>query len=194
MIKMSGRALPLILAATGLSLALAHAQTLPWPDAPGAGTMAAPMTAPNMAPPMQPPQGPPAGSAQEQCATQFANLRTSAEKLGAAAKAASDRKVSREELCKHVQAFAAAEARWVKFTNDNVTKCGIPSQIAAQLSEGHSRTLVARKNICSAGPGPGRPAAPSLSDALGTSRMSTPEGSRSGRGTLDTLTGNPIAR
>jgi len=36
--------------------------------------------------------------------------------------------------------------------------------------------------------------APSLSDALGTTRLPTPETTRTGSGTLDTLTGNAIQR
>ncbi len=197
MIKTLGRALPLILAATGLSLTfaqaqLAQAQTLPWPNAPGGG--GGPGPAPMMAPPMQPQQPPPGAAAQQQCVTEFGSLREKTEKLAMTAKAAGERKAPREEMCKHVQAYAAAEAKWVKFTSDNVTRCGIPPQVAKQLREVHDRTLVARKNICAAGPGPGGPAAPTLSDALGTARMPVPDGSQSGRGTLDTLTGNAIAR
>ncbi len=192
MIKTLGRALPLILAATGLSLTLAHAQTLPWPDAPGGGGVPGP--APMMTPPMQPQQPPPGAAAQQQCFTEFSALREKTEKLAANAKAASERKAPREEMCKLVQAYAAQEAKWVKFTGDNVTKCGIPPQVAKQLREAHSHTLVARKNICATRPGPGGPAAPTLSDALGTARMPVPDGSQSGSGTLDTLTGNAIAR
>jgi hypothetical protein len=63
------------------------------------------------------------------------------------------------------------------------------------LQEAHNHTLVARKNLCAAGGGPaGAPAAPTLSDALGTGRLPLPEGSQSGAGTLDTLTGNAIQR
>lgn len=197
MIKTLGRSLPLVLAAIGLSLTLAQAQNLPWPNAPGApggGVRGAPAPAPMMAPPMQPQQPPPESAAQQQCVTEFGTLRNNTEKLAAGARAAGERKAPREEMCKLVQAYAAAEAKWVKFTSDNVARCGIPPQIAKQLREAHNRTLVARKNICSAGPGPGGPAAPTLSDALGTARMPVPEGSQSGRGTLDTLTGNAIAR
>jgi len=212
MIRRPGQTLLLTLAASALALASAAAQTLPWPGSPGAaggagaapspGAMApAPMSpAPGgmMAPPMQ--QGAPQGGGpsplQQQCLNEFTELRAKAEKLGTAARAAGERKVSREEMCKHITAYAAAEAQWVKFTNDNTAKCGIPPQIPKQLRDVHSHTLTAKKNICATGPaaGAGAPAAPSLSDALGTSRMPVPEGSQSGRGTLDTLTGNAISR
>ena len=36
------------------------------------------------------------------------------------------------------------------------------------------------------------PAAPSLSDALGTTKLPTPQTTKTGNGTLDTLTGNAI--
>ena len=199
MIKTLRRALPLILAATGLSVTLADAQTLPWPTAPGGGAAPPPMTAlPSPAtaapaPMMASPQPPPGQALQQQCLEQFTALRETTEKLGGNAKAASERKVSREEMCKLVEAYTAAEAKWVKFTTDNATKCGVPPQIVKQLREAHSHTLVARKNVCATGPA-GGPAAPTLSDALGTGRLPVPDGSRSGSGTLDTLTGNAIAR
>jgi hypothetical protein len=191
MIKTLGRALPLILAALSLSLTAAQAQTLPWPDAAGKAGPAAP--APMIA---APPSAAPAPSgAQEQCFNEFNALRSNVEKLGKAARAAGERKVPREELCRHVSAFAAAEGKWIKFTSDNVTRCGIPPQIPKQLREQHNNTLTARKNICATAPAAAAgPAAPSLSDALGTSRMPLRDGSHSGRGTLDTLTGNAIAR
>ena len=143
---------------------------------------------------MQPAQPQQAGP-EQQCVEEFTKLRTNVEKLGTNARAASERKVAREEMCKVVQAFAAAEAKWVKFTTDNVARCGIPPEVPKKLREAHANTLNARKNICSAGPaGPAGPAAPSLSDALGTNRLPVPDGSKTGRGTLDTLTGNAIAR
>ena len=194
-----GRTLPLILAAIVLSAVGAAGQTqpLPWP---GDGRAAQPgMVAPGpmMGPaPMQPAQPmPQQGAPDPACFEEFSKLRANVEKLGASTKAAGERKASREEMCKAVQAFATAEAKWVKFTTDNATRCGMPPDLPKKLREIHSNTLTARKNICAAGPGgPAGPAAPSLSDALGTNRMPLPDGSQSGRGTFDTLTGNAIAR
>jgi hypothetical protein len=194
MIKTPGRTLPLILAALALSAAGAAGQTLPWPGegAPAGRVAPGPMMGPA---PMQPAQPPRQGGPDQGCLDEFTKLRTNVEKLGANTKAASERKVSREEMCKVIQVFAAAEAKWVKFTNDNAVRCGMPPELPKKLREIHGQTLTARKNICSAGPaGPAAPAAPSLSDALGTNRMPVPDGSQSGRGTLDTLTGNAIAR
>lgn len=192
-----GRTLPLILAAIAVCGAEAKAQ-MPWPGERPAGPPGAagspPMVAP--APMMQmapPPSMQPDGEAQK-CVAQFTELRNAVEKLGEATKVASEKKASREEMCKVIGVFSAAEEKWVKFAVDNATKCRIPPQIPKQLKIVHARTLVARKNVCATG-GTGGPAAgPSLSDALGTARLPVPDGSQSGRGTLDTLTGNAIAR
>ena len=96
-------------------------------------------------------------------------------------------------MCKLIKNFAAAESKWVKYAQDNMNNCGIPPQAVQQIKTSHSRTLAAEKNVCSAGP-TAAPAAPSLSDALGTSRLPVPDTTSSGKGAFDTLTGNAIAR
>lgn len=127
------------------------------------------------------------------CMAEFAKLRQEVEKKGMAAKAAGQRKVGREEMCKHITTYAAAEAKWVKFTESGVQTCGIPIQVVNQLKQVHANTEQTREKICAAGPAAGM-AAPSLSDALGTSRLPTSETAKTGNGTLDTLTGSAIAR
>jgi len=200
MIKPLGRTLPLILTLSGLSLALAQAQTLPWPDAPGTRpgsgpAMGAPAPGPMMAPPMQPQQQPPPDvQAQQKCVMDFMKLRETTEKLAATTRAAGERKVPREEMCKHITTYSASEDKLLAFTKANSTRCGIPPEVLKSLTVAHGHTATAKKNICATASGPGPGAAPTLSDALGTSRMPVPEGSASGRGTLDTLTGNAIAR
>jgi hypothetical protein len=122
---------------------------------------------------------------------EFAKLREEVEKKGMAAKAAGQRKVGREEMCKYITTYATAEAKWVKFTESGVQSCGIPVQVANQLKQVHANTEQTREKICTAGPAQ---VAPSLSDALGTSRLPTSETAKTGNGTLDTLTGTVIAR
>jgi hypothetical protein len=58
----------------------------------------------------------------------------------------------------------------------------------------HGHTEQTREKICAAAPAGGAAVAPSLSDALGTTRLPTPETTKTGNGTLDTLTGNAIQR
>jgi hypothetical protein len=126
------------------------------------------------------------------CMAEFARLREDVQKRALAAKAAGQRKVSREEMCKHITAYSAAELKWVKYTEANTSSCGIPAEVAQQLKQVHSNTEQTKEKICAAGPTAAAP--PSLSDALGTSRLPTPETTKSGSGTLDTLTGSAIGR
>ena len=133
------------------------------------------------------------GGGMPPCMAEFTKLREEVQKRGLAARAAGDRKATREEMCKHITAYNSAELKWVKFSESNVTSCGIPVQVVQQLKEVHGHTEQTREKICAAGPG-GGPAAPSLSDALGTTKLPTPETTRTGSGTLDTLTGNAIQR
>jgi hypothetical protein len=139
--------------------------------------------------------GPPPAAMQE-CATQFQALRSDVEKKGMAAKAASEKQVAREEMCKLVTAYSAAEVKWVKYAEGNMTKCGIPKEIVTQLKTVHARTAEGQKKLCAAGPAGGPAAAPTLSDALGTATLPTrePEKKRKSGGTLDTLTGNALGQ
>ena len=194
-----------IVAAAMLPACSAVAQTLPWPaDAPrpaapapwpgSSAPAAAPMPAPAMSPmgAMPPPQASPfgGGGGMPPCMTEFTKMREDVQKKGLAAKAAGQRKVSREEMCKHITAYSVAELKWVKYSETNVTTCGIPAEVVQQLKQVHTNTEQAKERICAAGPAAAAP--PSLSDALGTTRLPTPETTKSGSGTLDTLTGNAI--
>src|SRR5215470_4419237 len=130
----------LVIAAIMLPAGHAAAQTLPWPtDSPRAGTQAPwpgerapsaspmPAPAPMGAPPMASPFG--GGGGAPPCMAEFARLRDDVQKRALAAKAASQRKASREEMCKHITDYNAAELKWVKYTEANTTSCGIPGQV-----------------------------------------------------------------
>jgi hypothetical protein len=164
-------------------------QQAPWPASAPQGQ---PMAAPPMGGPMA--GGPPSG-VQQECMTQFTTLRSEVEKRGMAAKAAGEKQASREEMCKLVTAYSTAEIKWVKFSETNMAKCGIPKEIITQLKTVHAKTADGQKKLCAAGPAGGPAAAPTLSDALGTATLPTrePEKRKAG-GTLDTLTGNALAR
>jgi hypothetical protein len=210
--------LPLLLLVLALSAPTAMAQTLPWPTdppraagAPAATPAPAPMIgaptaapAPMMGSPMatpRPMQGPPPTAAQQECMTKFTELRTNVEKLrdvldkvAASSRSKSDKKASREDVCKAITNYAAAEGKWTKYIVDNSARCGIPPEVGKQVKTGHAKTQSVRKNICAAGPAGGAPPAPSLSDALGTSRQPLRGDSSTTRGTFDTLSGSAIAR
>jgi hypothetical protein len=153
-----------------------------------------------MSPTMAPPgarqaspfdSGPPGGM--PPCMAEFTKLREDVQKRAQIAKAASERKATREEMCKHITAYTAAEAKWLKFTETGVNTCGIPQQVAQQLKQVHLNTEQTKEKVCAIAQAP-PPSAPSLSDALGTTKLPTPETTKTGNGTLDTLTGNAIQR
>jgi hypothetical protein len=215
--------LPFVMAFVVAPVLEAGAQNLPWPgNAPTAAPQSqaavtpapmspAPMTAPTpmMGSPMMgsPMMGAPMGGAPmgaapgaggggsaPPCVTEFGRMREDVQKKGQAAKQASEHHVAREELCKLITAYGAAEQKWLKFTEQGVSACGIPPEIVTQLKQVHSRTEQAREKICAAGPGNAAAAAgPSLSEALGTSRP-TLETKRAGSNMFDTLTGNAIQK
>jgi hypothetical protein len=205
----------------GMSAAVAQAPLKPWPDqasqqqqpqrawpgGEGAQQAAAPPAAAPMAPIAAPPQmmGPmgPMGAPRQQgapaenpCLKEFIRLRGEVEKKGALAKAVNDRKGSREEMCAAISGIHAAQVTWVKYAAGEGSKCGIPPDIVKQLRGGQDHLGKLRKNVCAAGPATaGAPAAPSLSEALGTAQLppsTGTEGARKRGGVLDTMTGTPI--
>src|SRR5215831_875162 len=136
----------------------AGAQTLPWPGSPPQAATApwpggrAPSASPAPAsvgavpPPMASPLG--GGGGTPPCIEEFAKLRDEVQKRGLAAKTASQRKASREEMCKHITAYSAAELKWVKYTEANVTSCSIPTEVVQQLKQVHTNTEQTKGRIC----------------------------------------------
>jgi hypothetical protein len=138
----------LILGVSVLGVCQAGAQTLPWP-ADGA-EQAAPIPF-MMAPALSPPQTPPHASLPP-CMAEFAKLREEVQKLGETAKAAGQQKVSREEMCTNITAYAVAELKWVKFAEAGVGSCGIPPEVAKQLKQVHANTEQTKEKVCQQSP------------------------------------------
>lgn len=139
--------------------------------------------------------GPPGG---EDCMKGFMPLRQEAEKRGAAIKQASDRRASPDEACKLIGSFSQSELKMIKYIETNAQKCGIPPDVAQQLKAGHKNTDTMRQKVCTVAQQQQQrgPAAPSLSDVLGSS-AALPEATtakRSGGTTFDTLNGNVLTR
>jgi hypothetical protein len=131
------------------------------------------------------------------CQDEFMELQKEREQRGLALKQAQGRKPERAEFCGLIKTYSAVESKVVKFMETNNVWCGIPPQAVEQIKTVHAGTQKALKTVCSGGPGPGSggpPPPPSLSDVLGTSRVPDSTSTRPGRGTLDTLTGNPLGR
>ena len=90
-------------------------------------------------------------------------------------------------------AFVAAQSKMLKYVTDNAAWCGIPNQVTASIKEGIAKTSEVRTRVCQAAAAPARPTAPSLSDAL-SGPVPDPNNVKTGRGTFDTLTGNPLEK
>ncbi|CAN7519038.1 hypothetical protein LJR220_004697 [Bradyrhizobium sp. LjRoot220] len=141
---------------------------------------------------------PPAGGAADACMKAFVPLREEAEKRGKLIKAASERKASPDEACKLIRNYSAAEVKMIRYVEANSAKCGIPPQISEQLKNGHKNTEKMQTQVCTVaqqGAQAQRAAAPSLSEALGSS-AGLPEAQtvRKGGSTFDTLNGNVLTR
>lgn len=140
------------------------------------------------------PQG--ASSGGPPCANEFMPLRNDAQTKGMAIKAAVDRKAERPEICKVFRTFVAAEAKVVKFVQENGSRCSIPADALKVMKTNHGKSTAMSNRVCNAAAGPGAaPAPPSLSDALGTSRIPDSSNIKTGKGgTFDTLSGTPLGR
>jgi len=180
------RVLPLVFALAVLPLEPAAAQFGGMPGMPGSSPGMGPAPGPS---PFSAPSQPP-----EACRQLLVN-RDETQKHGLALQAAGKKKVPPEELCKLFKVFLAAETKMVKGVEDNSATCGVPPELIKQLKDQHGRAAAMGKQVCDvAAQGP-RPAAPSLSDALGTTPP-VPESkdTKRGVGTFETLTGNPLQR
>jgi hypothetical protein len=133
--------------------------------------------------------GPPGGGAQAICAN-FAKLKDVAETRGHAIQDVA-KKHDRKLMCGAVTRFVESEGLVVKFLIDNKTTCGVPDQAVSNAKASHEKTVQFRDQVCAEQP---QPKAPTLSDALGTPTLDTRKNTKTGKGTLDTLTGNPLAQ
>jgi hypothetical protein len=127
-----------------------------------------------------------------QCST-FGQLRDEAQKKAMAVRAAVEHKADRKEICGLVTRFYASEAMVVKFLEENKTWCGIPDEAIKAAKGNHEHTEKFKTAACTEGPA-AKPRAPSLSDAISTPSVATSGNTKTGRGTLDSLNGNPLAK
>jgi hypothetical protein len=123
----------------------------------------------------------------------FVQIRNDAQQKALAIRTAVQNKADRKDICALVQRYYAAESVVVKFLEDNKTWCGIPEQAIKGAKDNHEHTLKFRTAACTEAPA-AKPRAPSLSDAIGTPSVDTGANTKTGRGTLDSLNGNPLAR
>jgi hypothetical protein len=135
--------------------------------------------------------GPPAAPP-PQCQTLMA-VRDELQKHGAAIEAANQKKADVKVACQLFRTYIATEAKMLKMLDANGPSCGVPPQINQQVRGSHAKAQQIGKQICDAA-ARGPAAAPTLSDALGTSPTLPDTKDKKGAGTFETLTGNPFAR
>jgi hypothetical protein len=129
------------------------------------------------------------------CAAELMPLRDEAQKKGMAIKATVERKADRSELCKAFRSFVAAEAKFVKYAVANGARCGISADDVKVIKGNHGKSVTTSNRVCNAAAGPSAPPPPSLSDALGTSRIPDSSNIKTGKGgTFDTLSGSTLQR
>lgn len=121
----------------------------------------------------------------------FVPLRDVAQQRGLAIAVAEKRHAQPKELCTLVSRFYTAEGAALKFLEANKTWCGVPEQAIASAKTTHEKTQKFRDVVCSAS---AQPHVPTLSDAIGEPALDTAKNTKTGHGTFDTLTGNPLAR
>jgi hypothetical protein len=121
----------------------------------------------------------------------FRPLTEAAQKRGAAIGAAQKHHPDRKEMCTLVSQFSVAEAAVVKFLETNQTWCGVPPEAVKNAKASHEKTLKFKEVVCAPAP---QPKIPTLSDAIGTPKVDTAKNTKTGHGTFDTLTGNPLAK
>ena len=180
-------------------------QSSPFPPPPQQSQLPADSTSPFPAPPQRsvfpsgpaqggpPPGGPQMGGPPPQsgvCAN-FPKLRDEAKAKAETVSAVGKKHGDRKDMCAAVQSFTAAEDKVVKFLEDNKKGCGVPDQAVAQAKAMHANTVKFRDSVCAEGP---KAKVPTLSDAIGAPPAETGTNTKTGRGTLDTLTGNPLAK
>jgi hypothetical protein len=128
-----------------------------------------------------------------QCAA-FTTLSAEAKKKADAVQAAIKAKVDRSEICTLMTNFVASEGKVIKFLEDNKTWCGVPDDAIKMSKMNHEKSLKFREVACnSAAAGPA-PKPPTLSDAIKMPSVDSATNTKTGRGTFDTLTGNPLSR
>jgi hypothetical protein len=200
-------------AATGAASAQNAPPPAPWPAAPAQGAAAA---APWPAAPAQgaqqsgapwpsagAPAGAPAGGGAWPQAmpmrppgavdcNAFAGISENAHKKAEAVQAAMKAKADRKLICTLMTTFLAAEDSALKFLVNNKTACGVPDQAIANSKTNHAKSTQFREMACSENAPHQK--VPTLSDAIKTPTVDSATNTKTGRGTLDTLMGNPLSR
>lgn len=130
------------------------------------------------------------------CIKQFMSLREEREKRMAAAQNTMSKKPTADAACQVLTKLAQSEGALVKYVSQQPPgSCPFPPDLLDNIKGSFSRTDGYRKQACAAAATPKatKPAEPTLSDAFSAPTIGK-ENTKTGRGTLDSLYGNPLAR
>ncbi|HML14939.1 MAG TPA: hypothetical protein VK456_16665 [Xanthobacteraceae bacterium] len=139
--------------------------------------------------------GPGPSAGMPPCMSQFLPLRAEAEKRAGVLQAGINKKKPPPEICQLFRSFSEAEAKVVNFAAANQAGCGIPPDAVASMKKNHAKTNEVRDKVCTVAEQKStQPTGPHLGEALGFGGLPTAETTRAGTGTLDSLSGNPLAK
>ena len=169
----------------------------PAPPPGGSGMIVGPSAGPSgpvMGPGPSMGPGPGASAGIPPCLQKFLPMRAEAEKRAGALQVGFNKKKPPPELCHLFRSFSDAEEKVVSYAVANQAGCAIPLDAVAQMKKNHAKTTEVRDKVCAVAQQPAKPAGPNLGEALGFGSLPTAETTRAGTGTLDSLSGNPLAR
>lgn len=138
--------------------------------------------------------GPGPSAGMPPCMQQFLPMRAEAEKRAGVLQAGINKKKPPNELCQLFRSFSEAEAKVVNYAAANQAGCHIPPDAVATMKKNHAKTVDVRDKVCNMAQQQPKPAGPNLGEALGFGSLPNAETTRAGTGTLDSLSGNPLAR
>ena len=130
---------------------------------------------------------------QEICG-KFQTLSEETKKKADLVQAAMAAKAERSKVCTLMTAFVASESNLVKFLEDNKTWCGVPDDAIKMSKSRHEQSIKFRNAACDPNAAGPTQKAPTLSDAMKMPSVDSATNTKTGRGTFDTLTGNPLSR
>jgi hypothetical protein len=161
-------------------------QATPFPSPTGRQSSPPPAAGPGFSPFGQPQQKPP-------CYDEFVSHGDEIAKRFEAAQGGINKRLSAKEICGLLTRLSQSEVKALKFVEQNNAKCGFPPEIVQNVKMRNAKTEEFRKQACTAAARPAKPAEPTLSDALSAPAVGK-DNTKTGRGTLDSLFGNPLAR
>jgi hypothetical protein len=131
------------------------------------------------------------------CIKQFISMRENLDKRFEETRKVMEKKPSASEACSALTKFTQTEVALIKYVEKQGSNCPFPPELLDTIKASNVKTTGYRQKACAAAKAeqqaPVRHSQPTLSDAFGPPVVSG-ESTHTGRGTLDTLNGNPLTR